>query len=61
MARRKLSQRDTRKLARVGSGKSYAVTLPIDAIRNFGWQEGQNVTMEVDETNKEIIIKDWKE
>lgn len=60
MARRKLSQRHVRKLARVGGGVSYSLTLPIDVIRQFGWQEGQKITVDVDETNKEIILKDWE-
>ena len=48
-----------RKLVRVGGDHTYSVTLPIEAIREFGWQEGQQVTVEVDRSNKQFIIKDW--
>ena len=57
MARRKLSQRNIRKIQR--SAGSYYVRLPIELIRKFGWKEGQKVV--VDEYGKDkFIIKDWK-
>ena len=43
-----------------GKGTTYAITLPIDAIRDFKWKEGQKMEIEIDEKNKRIIIKDWK-
>lgn len=49
----------TRKITKVG-GSSYAVTLPMNAVRAFGWQEGQNVKLTIDEKNKRIVIEDWK-
>ncbi len=60
MARLKLEDRNIRKLAKVGGGKTYALTLPIEVIRKFGWQEKQRLEIEVDEKRKRLIIKDWK-
>lgn len=56
----KQSEKNIRKLAKVGGGNTYSLTLPIDAIREFGWQEKQKVVVEVDLKNKCLIIKDWK-
>jgi len=61
MARRSLENKNIRKLFRVGGGKSYSLTLPIEAIREFGWQQKQKVIVETDKKNKRIIIKDWRE
>ena len=60
MARRKLSERNIRKLAKVGGNKTYSLTLPIEAIREFGWKEGQKVVVEVDKKKQRFIIRDWK-
>ena len=57
MARRKLSERDTRKLLKLGNG-SIAVTLPIDLVRELRWQEKQKVR--VRKRGKSLIIEDWK-
>lgn len=59
MARRKSSKRNIRKLTKVG-GKSYAVTLPIEVIRAFGWKERQKLILKINKKNKTITIKDWK-
>ena len=48
-----------RKLTKVG-GVSYAVALPIAAIKQFGWKEHQKLTVQVDLKNKKLIIRDWK-
>ena len=60
MARRKLEEKNIRKLSRVGSGKSYSITLPIDVIRSFGWKEKQKLVIEADLKRKIIKIKDWE-
>ena len=60
MARANLGDRNIRKLSRVGSGKTYSITLPIEAIREFGWQKKQKLEVEVDSKNKKLIIKDWE-
>ncbi|PLX21798.1 hypothetical protein C0584_01700 [Candidatus Parcubacteria bacterium] len=60
MARTNLDDRNIRKLSRVGSGKTYTITLPIEAIRKFGWQKKQKLEVEVDEEGKRLIVKDWE-
>ena len=57
----KQGEQNIRKLAKVGGGHTYSVTLPIEAIRKFGWQESQKLKVEVDEKNKRLILKDWEE
>ena len=59
MSRKSLEKRNIRKLSRVGGGKTYSVTLPIEIIREFGWRESQKLVVEKYGKNK-IIIKDWK-
>lgn len=56
MGRKKTGERDVRKLIRLG-GTSTAVTLPIEALRELGWREGQKVT--VARMGRDIVIKDW--
>ncbi|HED06008.1 MAG TPA: hypothetical protein ENI61_04925 [Ignavibacteria bacterium] len=58
MARRKINERNIRKLAK--SKTSYLVTLPIEAVRDLGWKKFQKLVVEVDKRRKRIIIKDWK-
>ena len=53
-------QRNIRKLNRVGRGKTYSLTLPIEVIRKFKWQEKQKLALEIDYRRKRIIIKDWE-
>lgn len=61
MGQRKIEDRNIRKLSRVGGGTSYSLTLPIEAIRAFGWKEKQKLEVKIDKKGKRIIIKDWKE
>ena len=61
MSQTKKEERTTRKLQRVGRGRTYSITIPIEIIRSFGWKEKQKLVFEADEDKKEIIIKDWKE
>ena len=58
MARRKLEDRNIRKLAK-GANGSYHVTLPIEIIRGLTWKKSQKLIVEVDERRKRVIIKDW--
>jgi len=60
MARRKLEDRNIRKLAK-GANGSYHLTLPIEAIRSLGWRKSQKLIVEVDEQQQQerVIIKDW--
>ncbi len=60
MARANLNDRNIRKLSRVGNGKTYSITLPIEAIREFGWQKKQKLVVEMDKGGKRLIIKDWE-
>ncbi len=59
--RRKLEERNIRKITKISGGSSYAITLPIDVIRRWRWKEKQKVELNIDEKKKEITIKDWKE
>ncbi|GAI36178.1 unnamed protein product [marine sediment metagenome] len=57
MARRKLEQRNTRKLFRTGRGATVAVTLPIEIVRELKWREKQKVVIR--KRGKGILIVDW--
>ena len=58
MARRKLENRNVRKLTRTGGGKSVSVTLPIEFVRELKWRDRQKVV--ISKKGKYLIIKDWK-
>jgi len=58
MARRKLENRRTRKLAKRASG-SYTVTLPVEMVRELKWRDKQKLV--VRKVGSKIIIEDWKE
>jgi len=58
MARRKIGERNIRKLAK--GATSYYLTLPIEAIRELGWKKSQKLVVEVDERRDELVIRDWK-
>jgi bifunctional DNA-binding transcriptional regulator/antitoxin component of YhaV-PrlF toxin-antitoxin module len=60
MGRSRLDQRNTRKLFKTG-GSTYAVTLPIEAIREMGWQENQKVNIYKDPDSDRLIVEDWDE
>lgn len=57
MARRKLEDKNIRKLGKSG-GKSISVILPIDIIRELGWKSKQKVV--VKKKGNKIIIEDWE-
>ncbi|MFC1731277.1 hypothetical protein ACFL6I_13165 [candidate division KSB1 bacterium] len=58
MARKKLEERNIRKLTRTGGGKSISVTLPIDMVRELKWRDRQKVV--VTKRGKGLLIEDWK-
>ncbi len=60
MARRKIEERNIRKLSRVGGNKTYSITIPIELIREFGWSEKQKLVIKKYGKDK-ILIEDWKE
>jgi antitoxin component of MazEF toxin-antitoxin module len=57
MPTRKLNQKNIRKISKVGGGKSFAVTIPIEYIRKLKWKEKQKITMKI--KGRSIIIHDW--
>ena len=59
MARRKLVDKNIRKLSRVGGGTSYSVTIPIEMIRKLNWKETQKVVFVLNERKQELVIGDW--
>ena len=52
-----MEKKNIRKLTKLG-GKSIAVTIPIDMIRDLKWRERQKVVVE--KKGKTITIRDWK-
>ena len=49
-----------RSLFKLAGGKSYAITLPIEVVREWGWQERQKLKLTIDDKKKRIIVEDWK-
>ena len=60
MARRKKEERNVRSLFKLAGGKSYAITLPIEVVREWGWQDRQKLKLTIDDKKKRITIEDWK-
>jgi len=56
----KRATKPVRKLTKIGGGKSYSISLPVTAIKRFGWKERQKLTVTADLKNKRFIIRDWK-
>ena len=56
MARRKLGDKNIRKLTKIGN-KSIGLTLPIEIVRELKWRKKQKVV--VKKRGKSIIISDW--
>jgi len=54
--RRKLEDKETRKIFKRGA--SYAVTIPVEAMRELKWREKQKVV--VKRVRGGLMIKDWK-
>jgi len=57
MARRKLEEREVRKLYK-NTGGTVLVSLPIEVVHELGWRNGQKVV--VKKRGKGILIEDWK-
>ncbi len=57
MADRKYSQRNTRKLIKLGKN-SLALTLPVELVKKLKWKETQKVV--VKKIRGGIQVKDWK-
>ena len=58
MPRRKLEEKNIRKLTRSGGGKSIGLTLPIEMVRDLGWREKQKVI--VKRVRGGFMVTDWK-
>jgi len=56
MARRRLKNKNTRKLLRLGN-RSVAATLPLEIIDELKWRIGQKVVIK--KRGKTIVIADW--
>ena len=56
MARRSTYDKNIRKITKLGD--SYAITLPIDMVRELGWRDTQKVVLS--KRGKGILIKDWE-
>lgn len=56
MARRKLEDKNIRKIFK--SGSSYALTLPIEIVSHLNLRKGQKMT--VRRSGSKIIIEDWE-
>jgi hypothetical protein len=57
MARRKLGDRNIRRLIKIGGRGSVGITIPIEIMRGLKWRATQKVV--VTRRGKEIRIKDW--
>ncbi len=57
MTRRKLEEKNIRKITRVGK-TSLAVTLPAEMAKDLGWRERQRV--KVTRIKGGVVIRDWK-
>lgn len=57
MARRKLTNRNIRKISRIGN-RSLGVTLPVEILHQLKWREKQKVV--VKKQGQGILITDWK-
>jgi len=57
MANKKNSDKNTRKLTRVGKS-SFSVTLPVDFVAKLKWKERQKLRVFL--KGRSIVIRDWK-
>jgi hypothetical protein len=57
MPRRPQKDRNTRTLTKLAGGRSYAITIPIDTLRAFGWEPGTELTVKADTTHHHLIIE----
>ena len=55
MARRTFAERHIRKIIKIGN--SYAVTIPLDIIKDYSWREKQKVVVE--RKGRGVFVKDW--
>jgi hypothetical protein len=58
MPKQKSLNQNIRKLSKVGSGKTFAVTIPIAYVKKLKWKEKQKLKVEL--KARHLIVKDWK-
>ncbi len=59
MARRKLVEKNIRKLTRMGrAGSSLGLTIPKELAKDLGWRERQKVV--VKKVGNKLIVSDWE-
>ncbi len=58
MARRKITERNIRTLAK--GATSFYMTIPIEAIHELGWTKGQKLRVEVDQRHDELVVRNVK-
>jgi len=56
MTRRKLEEKNIRKLGR--RGNSYIMSVPIEIVRELGWREKQKI--QVKRIHGGFTVRDWK-
>ena len=57
MGRRKIEDHHVRNLQKTAGGATYIISLPIELVRELGWQARQK--LEVKRFGDGILIKDW--
>ncbi|MCL5666472.1 MAG: hypothetical protein M1383_01750 [Patescibacteria group bacterium] len=58
MPTQKLQNYNIRKLSKVGGGKVFALTLPVEYVRKLKWKEHQKIKVEL--KGRHLVVKDWK-
>lgn len=58
--RKTTKEKNIRKLTKIAGGSSYAITLPIDVVRRWGWRNKQKLQLEIDDKKQTIKVKDWE-
>jgi bifunctional DNA-binding transcriptional regulator/antitoxin component of YhaV-PrlF toxin-antitoxin module len=47
-----------RSLFKLAGGRSYAITLPIETLRSWGWCDGRQLKLTIDEKKHRIVVED---
>jgi hypothetical protein len=56
MARRKKEESNRRKIFNLASGRSKAITLPVEVLREWGWTTDDTVELKVNNKKRSITI-----
>jgi hypothetical protein len=57
MARRKADERNVRSLFKLAGGRSYAITLPIETLRAWKWDDHHELSLKIDDKRQRIVIE----